>query len=127
MSSENFSVLPPHFGSDESKFLDRERWQVIAPGYDQYPESFQSCLRYLLESVAHHSDWIMKKDEEGNGVHIPNSHPFVQSRNFTNGDLLALNDKVLPLDCSGRCVDTKMAATGIPPQIDLARQISTLR
>lgn len=52
MTSERFSVLPPHFGSDEAKFLTVERWQQIAPGYDTFPAPFQSALKHLLASVA---------------------------------------------------------------------------
>jgi hypothetical protein len=46
---------------------------------------------------------------------------------MTSGLLPTLKDQVLPINTEGRCNVTGMTATGIPPHIDLARQVAQLQ
>lgn len=121
---DKFSVLPPHF--DGQFEISHEYWQTIAPGYDDYPSGFQKCLPYLLASIVYHLQWICEKDDDGNGVHVANNHPFFQSRAYLFGNLPSLLCHVLPLNATGRCDKTTMTATGIPTFIDMSRQLSKL-
>lgn len=120
----SFSVLPPHF--HPSFVLTAEQWAEIAPGYDQLPACFQGCLIYLLASIVHHYDWLTAKDESGSYVNLPASHPFFVSRIFTSGKLLQFRQHLLPLNTDGRCEESGMTATGIPPSVENARRLARI-
>jgi hypothetical protein len=120
-----FAVLPPHFAS--ASVLTEQQWQDICPQYEEYPESFQACLPYLLASLVHHYDWLHEKDSTGKLKNIAPEHPFFQSRVYTSGVLPTLRGAVIANITSGRCEVTGMTATGIPTHIDLQRQMETLQ
>jgi hypothetical protein len=120
-----FSVLPPRFYPLTSPLTHAE-WLEIAPNYSSYPASFQGCLPFLLASLVFHYDWLTKRDATGKYVNISERHPIFQSRVMRDGVLLRLKDQVLGLNVEGKCELTKMTATGIPPFIDLSRQVCKL-
>jgi len=129
-----FAVLPPTFPNPAS-ILTMQEWNFILPGYLQYPPQFRDCLPYLLASIAFHKDWLFETidDDEGKPTakNISSRHPFFRSRlvNAKRGDeslLSWLRDQVLPVNTEGSCAHTAMQATGIPPHIDLARQLEKL-
>jgi len=120
-----FSVLPPRFKTLASP-LSNADWLRIAPNYASYPPGFQECLPYLLATLVLHYDWLTMKDDKGKYVNISDRHPIFQSRVMTENILVRLKDSVLGLNTDGECPVTSMSATGIPPFIDLSRQVCTL-
>jgi len=107
--------------------LTEKDWNTICPCYKDYPIGFQACLPYLLAQLVHHYDWLMATDLSGNNINISASHPILLSRVFTSGTLLRLRSAVIGNVTSGRCEQTGMTATGIPPHIDLARQLEEVK
>lgn len=59
-------------------------------------------------------------------MNISEDHRIFTSRVATSGIINSLRERLLPLNTSGRCADTAMTATGIPPHIDLQRQVQGL-
>lgn len=120
-----FAVLPPHFGP--GPLLTIAEWSAIAPGYGNYSTGFKSCLPMLLASLIHHHPWWSARNEAGVLINISHRHPIWNSRVQTLGIIERLKDSVIANITSGRCEVTGMTATGIPPQIDLQRQVELLR
>jgi hypothetical protein len=54
-------------------------------------------------------------------------HPFSTSPVYRSGILKWLKDKLAPENASGFCEGTNMIVTGIPPNIELGREVSGLR
>jgi hypothetical protein len=85
-----------------------------------------TCLPYLLASIVFHWDWITEKNDVNNYIHISKDHKIFNSRLVTSGIITRLKPQVLGINTSGRCQVTGVTATGIPPHVDLARQIKEL-
>jgi hypothetical protein len=111
-----FAVLPPHF--PDCSVLSDEEWNLVAPGYRDYPPGFQSCIPYFLAQVVWHHDWIQ--------LRLPRKHPIFTSRLFVSGLISRLKNHLIKPTTSGRCETTGMIATGVPNHIDLIRQIESL-
>jgi len=120
-----FAVLPPHF--DRADILSAEEWNEIVPGYAAYPLGFQTCMPYLLASLVFHWDWLNEKDEQGKMKNISPHHPIFHCRVVSSGIVTKLKGNVIGNVTSGKCTVTGMTATGIPPHVDLHRQIEDLR
>ena len=107
-------VLPPHFKTDFC--LDVEDWCEIVPGYLDFPEKFRGVCPYILASLVWHHDWCMKT--------LPQGHPFFNCRYYKNGWPAKLKPSVVMgyADCD----DTRMAATGIPPNMVTAGKVDDI-
>ena len=81
------------------------------------PGCFKACMPYILASVVHHFSWL-----EDN---LPADHPLRHSSVWTSGTLRSLKPDVLL--GNGRCPETGMMATGLPPHIMHAIQVSEVR
>jgi hypothetical protein len=114
MSKTTFLVLPPHFKNDFH--LEEEDWCDIVPGYLELPEKFQAVCPYLLASLVWHHDWCIQT--------LPESHPFFNCRYFKNAWQTKLKSYVVMgfTDCE----HTRMAATGIPPNMVTAGKVNDL-
>ena len=112
ITDDGFGALPPHFASPELS-MD---WDEIMPSYANYPESFQTCIPFLLASLVYHQDWLRS--------HLHQSHPLFSQRVFTSGSLERLKPSVI----AGYGVDETfgMMATGIPHHILLAEKIRSV-
>lgn len=123
INGDYFDILPPHFSS--SLVITTEEWAEILPNYQEYPDSFQTVLPYLLASLVHHYDWICDKDNIGNYKNINKHHPILNSRLFTNASTItSLRGKLI-----SNCLSSSssgMQATGIPATVGLKRKIIEL-
>ena len=110
INSEQFSVLPPHFGNNQEGILSVNEWEDILPGYSTYyPKQFRVAIPYLLASIVYHQEWLKEK--------LPNNHPIFLQRIYTSGLLNKLRDNIL-----GNCLfssEIGMQATGVPPNVVL--------
>lgn len=120
-----FAVLPPHF--DRADILTAAEWNEIVPGYGDYPLGFQTCLPYMLASLVFHWEWLNEKDDAGKLKNISDNHPIFQCRVVSSGIINKLKPNVIGNVTTGKCEVTGMTATGIPPHIDLHRQIEDLK
>jgi hypothetical protein len=75
LDAEEFGCLPPHFNLHDGPPLSNEEWEVILPGFMEYPESFRVALPLLLASILYHWDFIKEN--------FADSHPIHSSRLFT--------------------------------------------
>lgn len=117
-----FCVLPPLF----SKFniLCVDEWVELLPMYKAYPASFKATVPHLLASIAFHYDWLLATDENGDNINISARHPIFQSRVMTQDVMNRVRSHVLPLNTDGKCYETGISATGVPPFIDISRQLA---
>ena len=120
-----FAVLGARF--ENCNVLSHTEWLQIAPDYDKYPTEFQACLPYFLASIVWHYDWINLKNSSGDYVNVDAAHPIRSSRLFTSNLIKALQEKILPPTTSGRCEKTNVTATGIPPWIQISRQLESVQ
>jgi hypothetical protein len=109
ITDSNFGSLPPHFRSLDLEFS----WNELLPGYENYPESFQTCLPFLLASIVYHEDWLKRN--------LHHNHPIFLQRIFSGGYVSRL--KALVVTGSGTDPDCGMVATGIPHHILLAERL----
>ena len=112
--SVQFAVLPPHFNTATNALLTEAYWTSILPDYAAYPTGLQSALPYLLASLLYHEDFLRET--------LPAGHLLFNMPVFAHNPLLQdLSDNILL--AVGRCQDTQMAATGIPPHLAIAQQV----
>ena len=114
----SFCTLPPHFdNTNELPLLTEEEWQVVVPAYNNYPASFKAAIPHVVASVVYHSEWLE--------CNLPNVHPLFLTRFWREGFVDRLRDHVL----TGvfRCAVTNMTATGIPPHLVVAHELTNLR
>jgi hypothetical protein len=107
-----FGILPPHFKSMDLEFS----WNELLPGYENYPESFKTCLPFLLASIVYHEEWLR--------AHLHASHPLFLQRIFSGGYMSRLKNLVVT-GC-GMDQDSGIIATGIPHHILLAERIRSV-
>ena len=113
--SIDFAVLPPHFNTATSALLTEEFWTSILPDYAAYPTGMQATLPYLLASLLYHEDFLRET--------LPANHLLFNMPVFAMNPILEdLQDNILL--GIGRCQDTQMAATGIPPHLAIAKQVN---
>lgn len=124
-AGSKFAVLPPHFAN--TNMLSAEEWNEIFPCYTEFPVGFQSCLPYFLASIAFHYNWLCERDNSGKLKHITEHHSIFVSRLWTSGVLQRLQNEVIGNITSGRCEVTGMTATGVPPHIELHREMEKLQ
>ena len=87
------------------------------PGYNNYPDSFRTTFPFLLASLIHHEEYLRSN--------LDVDHPIFTSRVFTqNEHLEQLRGRTLL--GTGRCEETGMTASGIPPHLAAASKIDTL-
>jgi len=65
--------------------------------------------------VIHHWEWITKN--------VNSKYPIFNSRLVSTGILAKLGPLVLPPNNSGHCQITSMIATGVPPHIEISREL----
>ena len=112
-----FAVLPPHFNTATTGLLTVDFWRTIVPGYDDFPTSFKGCLPFLLASLLHHEQWLREN--------LCSNHGIFSCPVFTlNCQLMALRAGLLL--GIGKCDDTGMVATGIPPHLAIAKEVNAL-
>ena len=112
-----FAVLPPHFTTSMAARLTDEFWGSILQNYDDYPSGFRSVLPYLLASVLYHEDFLRAT--------LPAGHSLFSCPVFAQNALYPELKAALLLGV-GRCNDTHMTATGIPPHLVIAKEIHDL-
>jgi len=112
----NFAVLPPRLSS--VSVLSGEEWNLIIPGYSDYPPGFQTCLPILTAQIVYHYRWILEN--------VGKNHPIRTSRLFISGLIPKIREHVLDPITTGRCGVTSMAATGIPQHIELSRKLESM-
>ena len=95
-----FAVLPLHFKSD--LVFNDEEWNLMVPGYQNYPNCFKAVVPYLIALVVHNIGWLRDN--------LPESHPFFQSRFYTSGIIERLKSGIIL--CYSYCPDSRMSATG---------------
>jgi hypothetical protein len=111
---ERYCILPPHF-KDVSK-IDVSDWELLVPGYCNYPASFRSAIPFVMASVIYHVKWI----EEN----LPKSHPYFASRLYTTRVCNRLSNEVVT--GYDNCEYTKMSATGIPESAMITKRLHTV-
>jgi hypothetical protein len=116
-NGEEFQVLPPCF-IDNGHVLSPEEWEIVSPGYAQFPQAFKTVMPYLLASVVYHYDsFIMAKKDDGTLANISAHHPIFNSPLFRSGLVPRLKLQLLPLNTTGACSISGMKASGIPPHV----------
>ena len=102
----NFAILPPHFDKTTSASLTCAFWNAVVPGYERLPQSFKSCLPFLLATLMYHEDYLREN--------LHSSHPLWMSRVFTHNPILSdLKSKVV----TSILRDGDIVASGVPPHI----------
>ena len=111
ITDHEFGVLPPHFETDVSI-----EWEEFMPSYSNYPESFRTCLPFLLASLVFHKDWLREN--------LHPTHPLLSQRVFTSEYIRSLKSSVT----TGYGIDNNfgMMATGIAHHILLAERIRSV-
>ena len=118
INDHSFATLPPHFVTDGAIFTEEE-WKTYIPGWKQYPDCFKSAIPFLIASVVYHIDWL-----EAN---LPQSHSFFQSPFYCDNVIGSKNMKE-KVECGEfSCEKTKMQATGIPPTINVLRELAVVK
>jgi hypothetical protein len=115
----DFAALPPHFAvsvrSGAGCLLPEDQeWAALVPKFEKLPASFRATMPFLLVSLCHHTKklrTVMPAD------HLPQrcmplvvsiAWPHVRTGNFA-------------------CLETGLVATGVPPLVDLLRNMSENR
>ena len=83
------------------------------------PECFKSAVPFLIASVVYHIDWLKE--------HLPETHSFFNSRFYRDG---VIQRKRFDEKVEGGefyCEKTKMQATGIPPNINVLRELAVVK
>jgi hypothetical protein len=114
--SKDFAILPPHFPNEVKAQMDINFWREVLCGYDNYPKGMKAALPYLLASLIHHEKFLR--------ITFREDHPIFKSRVFSHTLIDTLRGS--PLLRIGRCPDTDMVSTGIPPHLALAEQVFRL-
>lgn len=113
LSDETFDTLPPHFDNSVLGLLTVQYWNEIVDGYDNYPSSFKRAFPFLLASL-----FYLRQE-------LPATHPLWLARVFTsNKNMDNLRGKAIT--GVGNCIKAGMKATGIPPYLANAAQLSKL-
>jgi hypothetical protein len=102
----NFAILPPHFDKTTSTLLTCEFWNSVVPGYECLPQTFKSCLPYLLATLIFHEEYLREN--------LHSAHPLWMSRVFIHNPIL--------MDLKSKAVtsilrDGDVVASGVPPHI----------
>ncbi len=114
LNSIDFSVLPPHFSTNEGPVITTQEWNQILPGFSTYyPDEFKVALPFLLASIVHHQDWL--------NATLPKNHPFFSHRMYLSGLLHRLKAKVHVGHFKNEV--SNLQATGIPPYVMLANRM----
>ncbi len=112
-NTEKFAALPPHFPLDEPLFPAGVTWGSFVRHYEQLPASFRSTLPFLLASLCHHAPALH--------ANLPADHPLFTAPVFTSGLVKTLAPRVLLGNY--QCPVTGLAATGVPPMVEILRNI----
>lgn len=115
LTDQRFSSLPPHFVLGEP-LLEDNIYKEVINALGTLPKSFQPVLPYLIASVVHHKDFLIK--------HLPATHPLFQSRLWLSGLVSRLQGRVL-LGC-GENRESQMTATGVSPTLVVASQMKEM-
>ena len=109
----SFASLPPHLSAAGVREIV---WTAVLPLYDRLPETFKRALPYLLASICHHEDWLRST--------LSATHPLFSTFLFTSGAVTALKPHLL----SGcyRCLDSGLAATGIPTHLAMSNHLQAV-
>ena len=107
--SAKFALLPPHF-----TLFDDQVSEAIQLSFMGYPSSMNKVLEMCLASVVYHFDFVMET--------IPITHPARSSYVLSNPDVIKT---LRPLISCKMTSDSPVpiTATGIPPHINLLREI----
>ena len=112
--SIEFAVLPPHFNNAASALLTDDFWTGILPDYMAYPTGVKAALPFLLASLLYHEDFLRET--------LPEGHLLFNMPVFAQNPILTdLSDNILL--GVGRCKESQLAATGIPPHLAIANQV----
>ena len=112
-----FASLPPHFTQAGLVELAKHDWNIILPGYDNYPPSFQTTIPFLLASLIWHEPFLRSN--------LDRAHPLFGTNLFAHGSIMdALRPHVVT--GIGRCADTGLEATGVPSQIEIVSEVAFL-
>ena len=124
VNESSFAILPPHFSPSTIQEISEYGWNNILADYESYPECFRNVVPYLLASLLYHLPYL--KDT----LHV--THPLwncrlFQSEGQINGQnaVQYLQSKVLL--GTGRCSETNLQATGVPPHLVLSYELEKLR
>ncbi len=117
-NDNSFAVLPPHFDSKAHSELNQGFWRSIVADYDKYPTCFKKVFPYLLASLLFHEQFLRRN--------LDSRHPLFQARVFANNYLLQQLKQSI-LTGIGKCPNTGMIATGIPPHLAIAAEMDQLR
>jgi hypothetical protein len=128
ITTQEFSMLPPHFTCSDVEMLHNFGWNNILEGYEDYPTSFKRVIPYLLASIVYHYDNLLKS--------LSSNHPLWKQRLFCsriNDPLIGNNYPVVidylknkVLTGYGYCKDSYINATGVPVSIAKAQEIRHL-
>ena len=113
----NFAVLPACFLTKD--VLTSEEWEVVCPMYRRYSVGFQSTLPYLLAALVYHWPWIQ--------ANVSPNHPIFQSRLVRQQFIEKLTPVVIPPTTSSIDHPAGLTATGVPPHVDIQRQLAELK
>ena len=119
LDTDEFDVLPCHFGTNTLKELHEYGWDNILEGYSEYELSFKRTIPNLFASLIYHY-------HNGDLARIyPFDHPIFAQLILTDRRLIdSLKDKVILY--FSYCPDTHMSAQGIPGFITISREIQRL-
>lgn len=115
MTGINFATLPHHF-QDEYKVC----WSEVFSSnmYEKMPTGFQKALPYLLATLIGHEKFLREN--------LPKNHPLFNSLVFTSG----MNETILKqtkiITGIGKCKQTGMQATGVPPHLMISERVDAL-
>jgi hypothetical protein len=91
-------------------------WDSILPQHSILPDTFKQALPHLLASLCYHEPWLRST--------LPSHHPLFSSYLFASGAMAALKPHIVT-GCN-RCIATGMEATGIPPHLVMASELTAV-
>lgn len=112
-NDSSFASLPPHFEPEGTQMIS---WDSIHPLYPRLPDTFKQALPHLLASICYHESWLRES--------LAADHPLFSTRLFASGIVATLKPHVVT--GSTRCPLTGLDATGIPPHLAMANELTAV-